>query len=371
MSSPTSLLSVGRPFHVDATCVDLSVGFVARAGRRPLRRIPAACRHTAPWHRAWLVLWIAAASLAGCASEDPGQPDRHLAPPDDLRRFLTDEAAAQLDSRGTFVLAATAAADELPANDAEQLADVYLRHIAPMLKAALELDRGTVIELSQLRRCGQTLYAESAFEPLNDAAPDQLKRVYGSWWLIGFCGQGGDIEVSVGVSALATHVRIASSGDLVFGGPQGNEFFSLGVPSGWASPVGESPERAAGRAATRAGRLVTRAPRLLAPDPAVAYPQGALWQVDLDRGIRLRNRVEATSRLFSGLGGEIGRALRTGRRSDRAAVVAESVVQPEGAEASVPVVPADPRGPIGVERIHVRRRSDRPIRFDSALVATP
>ena len=209
------------------------------------------------------VLLVGFVFLVACSGQPAAlSPESDLSPPGDIRGYVTPDLASLLDNQGHFMMVVQPGSDEISAEQAEALADGYLRNNVPMLLEALQNDRGGPIDLTLLTRCRQTLYAESAFERLDGAAPETLRRAYGPYWIVAFCGShgAGDIQVSIAVSALATQVSLDSEGRIAFNGPTGNVFFTLGVPPGWSTAVGEAPERAAMRVSQRGQARVSRVP---------------------------------------------------------------------------------------------------------------
>jgi hypothetical protein len=249
--------------------------------------------------------------LAACGDQrldDFSAPSR-----DELQQVLVGGAATRLDAQGRFSLSTTAGAGELSQAQARELATAYINVAGPSFSRRLTKDRGSLVDVKSLRQCGDPLYATTPFQQMASDVPTDLQRKYGSWWLVGFCGRGGTTEVSVAVSALATGLSV-ENGQIRFGTSDGNEFFTLGVPAEWDSPVGLSPERAVMRVSHRTGRRVSDAPRLIAADPRVAYPQGAVWRVGLESSVRFHTtktqRVIQETVLYAGIHQDVGKLPR-------------------------------------------------------------
>jgi hypothetical protein len=219
------------------------------------------------------------------------------------------------------------------------------------------------------------LYAASPFEPVTGNVPGAVKRRYGPWWLVGFCGNGGSIEVSVAVSSLATELSV-ENGRINFGRSDGNEFFTLGVPPEWDSPAGLSPERAVMRMSHRTRRRINDVPALIAADPRVSYPQGAVWRVGLESPVRLHasksKRVLDADAVYAGLHEDVGKKPR--ELADDALVLrVPASEQPSEFQSTFSYFENGARltdRPVsGVTT--VRRRADSPIVFEPATSEEP
>ena len=246
----------------------------------------------------------AATACADQRGEGPAAPSR-----DELQQVVTGEAATGLDETGHFRLAGSSSPEDISSSHARDLASAYIATAGYSIRRTLERDRGGSVDLENLQACGPVLYAASAFKPLSSDVPRAYQRYYGSRWLVGFCGKGGGVEVSIAVSALADELSVVD-GKIDFGMSDGNEFFSLGVPSAWDGPVGLSAERAVTRMSRQTGRRIREIPTLIAADPRRAYPQGAVWRIHLETPVKLRGkksgRVAEEQILYAGLHEDVG-----------------------------------------------------------------
>jgi hypothetical protein len=301
----------------------------------------------------------------------PSMPTR-----DELQTVLVGEAATGIAPDGSFNLASRLPADgELSESQARTLATAYLALAGPMIRRSLEKDRGGPIEVKALRQCGRALYAASPFETLGSEVHGAYRRVFGSWWLVGFCDTGGGLQVSVAVSALATGVRL-KDGRIDFGTSDGNEFFTLGVPPEWESPAGLSPERAAVRIGNKTGKRITQVPELIAPHPQLAYPQGAVWRLRLESPVRARGnktgRASTPTEVFAGLHQDVGykaravgedeQILRVPTADQPAELTFKYRYGKNGSKLSDPPV-------TGTSVL--RRRSDLPVFLETATIEEP
>jgi hypothetical protein len=231
-------------------------------------------------------------------------------PPTVLRAVPTSQAASSLNNQGQFNLSGPAVgARELSSTQALQIAAAWAREFAPKIRRTLERERGGPIAFNRLRPCGRPLYAESAFEPLPSDLPAGIRRAYESKWLVGLCA-GNELQVSLAIAAGAADLRVVD-GAIQPGAERGGEFFSLGIPSTWESPVGLTPERAAQLVGQATGRRIARAPRLIAASPRAAYPQGSTWEFELESPVLVRgasSRVNRqTDRIHAGFHTRVGR----------------------------------------------------------------
>jgi hypothetical protein len=208
-----------------------------------------------------------------------------------LLAHVTGAAAAQVGPDGLFQLTAPTSRSgqpEITEARARELARAFIRTFAEQLSPTMQSDHGGPIDMASLVPCGRVYYAESAFEPLPLEVPRMYHRVYGSWWLVTFCGPGNVRQVSLAVSALATDLGIRADGLLAYPPESGGAFVHpLGIPRREfhrALPV--EPERAVELVARLTGRRVAEPPRLITPGPHY-YPQTARWRLALDARARV------------------------------------------------------------------------------------
>jgi hypothetical protein len=317
---------------------------------------------------------ILVATLPACSDQAdvaPSAPTR-----EELRNVLTGDAATRVAPDGSFNLSSRLHTDsELSESQARSLATAYLRQAGPMIRRSLEKQRGSSIKLDALRQCGRGLYAASPFEVLGPEIHGAYRRVFGSWWLVGFCGSGGGLEVSVAVSALAIELTVKDD-RVDFGSSSGTEFFTMGVPPEWDGPAGLSPERAAVRIGNKTGKRITQVPELIAPHPKLAYPQGAVWRLRLEGPVRARGnktgRASTTTEVFAGLNQDVGyKAHAVGEEEQ----ILRIPTADQPAELTFTYrysrngrTPSDP--PVTESGV-LRRRSDRPVFLETATIEEP
>ena len=233
-----------------------------------------------------------------------------------------------------------------------------------MIQDALETEHGAAIKFGELRSCGRALYAESPYEPLDPSVHKAFHNQFGPKWLIGLCNRYGRLAVSLAIAARATELRVDDD-VLRVAQSAGNEFFAMGVPSDWDSPVGLSPEMAVALAAVSSRRVI-EVPRLIAASAAEAYPQGSYWLVDLDGDARLREtqsgRDRVTAIVYFGLGASVG--ARSGILGSRACVPRD----PQPLTETASYVQPSPTGASSTVIVTAHRRPEMPIRFAQATL---
>lgn len=236
--------------------------------------------------------------------------DANTPPAERIAQSVVGAARAALQDDGRFALVTPVRPNEITAIRAQQLALAWAKDIGPQLRNSLEEEHDAKIDFAKLRPCGRVFYADTPFEPVSADIPLGVRRWVASHWLVGLCGPNGELTVSLAVAALATDLEIVG-GSLGLSQPDGgNEFFAMGVPADWDSPVGLSPERAVAQLAEATGKRVTAVPTLLGAAPAEAYPQGAVWRLDVESPASLKtlsNRaLPAEATVYVGLANRIG-----------------------------------------------------------------
>jgi len=216
--------------------------------------------------------------------------------------FVTPEVAANLDADGRLILSGPL---ELPypqitAERARELAEAFRVIHLPMIVQVMEKDRGAGINVSQLRVCGRTYYAEPTVEPLPPTVGGAFRRAYGPHWVVSLCGRSGVPEVSVSVAAYATDLGL-EDGRLIYPQFEGGMFFSsVGIPVGSPEGVPGYPESAVASVATKTGVRVSKTPRLVTLPRTMA--QLSYWTLELERPAIVRSlttgRARADANIF-------------------------------------------------------------------------
>ncbi|MBI4502880.1 MAG: hypothetical protein HY700_17170 [Gemmatimonadetes bacterium] len=209
----------------------------------------------------------------------------------DLRAAVTGAAASALAISGARFEAIPAnkvSPSEISEAAARELAVTFVRQAGPLLRSGLERDHGGPIDISTLSPCGPAYYAETpnhvVIEDNDEGANSIAYTAFGSWWIFGFCGPQGDLQVSEAVAAM-TRAKIVS-GHLE--GLNGMDQFMKGIPAEWDSPVGFSAERAVLRIARRTGRRIAAVPRLVRRSGFI--PQNAIWQLRTEGPVQMTLR---------------------------------------------------------------------------------
>ena len=268
-------------------------------------------------------VWLVAGAASACGE----RASPLAAPADDAARLasrLTAEAASQLGSDGLLNLATAVqgTAPEISESRARELALVAGRSFGPMMRPALEADHGGPIDFGTLAVCPRAYYAASPVEPLPPDIPSYYHRLFGPRWLVSLCDRGGEQQVSIAVSALATELNIAN-GQLIYGGDSqhGAEFEILGIPRSLGElPI--SPERAVLLATDVAQpRRIAKVHQLVVPVPGTGFPQTAHWQLDLESFVPLRVAT-ADASVTDRVVGQVLVGLKKFRKGNRVRVAA-------------------------------------------------
>ncbi len=233
--------------------------------------------------------------------------------PVDVRRYVSEALAAQLDSRGRFMLP-TPPPGAYPQVTPAEAAALALRagQIAGQsasFRSRLEDMRGAKIEFSKLTVSSRVYYAATPYEPIPATFHAGLRNFYGPYYLVEL-EVGSKPVVSVAVAAYG-EARVRD-GRLVFPDRvpllHGNEFQVQGIPREKKYSVPLSPERAVALVGSRTGARIVEIPELIRPE--VYYvSQFARWKITLDRPVVVRGPESTQSRcvrhLFVGLWGAI------------------------------------------------------------------
>jgi len=312
----------------------------------------------------WLVM--------ACSDANTAVLPSHIATRGRLMASLTPEVAARLDRDGRFDLSNASTGSQFPEitqSQANLLAATWLQMFGQRVRTYLEKQHGAVVPFKQLRQCGRTLYARSAFAAIPSELPVPYRKPYGPWYLATFCDATGSPSVSVAVSAWNTDLQIV--GDRIeFPAQSGNEFFPMGIPAGTIGEFPTTPENAVVLAA-QTGQAISGVPELVMPVNTVGPPQGARWSVQLNQPVRVRGSHQgdvSVSKVYVGP----ARATKAGM----------SLFVPEITQPSTVIVPWTPLGQRGetgeafkqrvsqiVNGAVVPRRIDTPLLFDIAVPA--
>ena len=215
------------------------------------------------------------------------------------RAAVTGAAAAALRPEGTFELPDSVVhpPGQLSREDAQLVADDYLRTIGSGYGGIWSKDHGAPIETRALVRCGPPLYARSAYQPITAEVSPMTRRMLGPHWVVAFCEQGKPSAILT-FSALTTDLR-ASSREVRMHALSEADFMSFGYPAA-ANPDMFSPEGAAQIAFARTGRRVRTVPDLInsLPPESAAVPR---WRVTLESPVVVRSATDTTRRSRSTL----------------------------------------------------------------------
>lgn len=250
-----------------------------------------------------LFIWLAMASQLGC--DEVGES---AAPEIGARQFdvnmtsyITSALRTALDPSGSFRFpepeAPPGGPPILTSLQAAELAVAYARQFAPYIRSSLEKDHGGPIDFESLEVDGQTLFVESAYEPLPEGTYMPFQKAAGPYYLFTL-QEGGQPTLSVAVSAYATDLRI-ENGRVLLPKISGNEFRMNGINPTTGLGVMTTPELAVQRASQTIGALVNSLP-VLRSRGMYWSPQLAYWEVELDRSmpVRVEGRGTSTNRAY-------------------------------------------------------------------------
>lgn len=214
--------------------------------------------------------------------------------------ILTDAAKVSLSDVGTFILAHAVLDPSIPeieGGSARALAAGFLKQYGEFFHGPLEKDRGASINLSRLRACNRTFYAEGAYKAVPVATPAVIRKAMGPQWIVQFC-EGATPEVAVYISAYATDAELSPKGDGLSRLGEAN-FVLQGMPVGIEIPA--SPEFAALRVSQLTQRRVAGAPTLVMR-PSPKGPALAVWRIMLESPARVSrgNRNWPAGEIFAG-----------------------------------------------------------------------
>lgn len=321
--------------------------------------------------RAVVRAMVLSALLPSAACTAP--TERSTSPPVEgvgLDQLVAGDAAAHLGRDGLFSLSSpvlgTLGVPEIDEPRARRLAEAFVRQHLDGLRAELTRRRGAPVDpAGSLTLCGRVYYAASPFA----SVPSQLPRIYwpiiGPWWLVQFCGNGGESQVLISVSAFADDIEIRDDGTLVYPRIYGAEFEAGVIRPGGDEAAPITPERAVEIAAGATGRRVVGIPTLVAPSPHYV-PQMAHWRLQLDRPVNAR-------RADNGEQTAVGEVFVSASRGQ------VHVLFPRGAQPvefrlpwqALPQLGTRPNPqalPRPVFIAHIPRRPDVPIEFDTLTV---
>ena len=307
------------------------------------------------------VLVSAAVYVCACSEPRSTSPDGTVG-----ADLVTAAVASQLDASGHFRLprVSPGRSGELTASRAELLGTAFLHQLGPMIQGSLEGDHGGPINVKALSVCGRTLYASTAYEPVDsqvsaNAMGRVYERIFGPWWLVTFCDRGGELQVGLAVSAYATDLRIEADGQLNLPLIGGEWFHWEGIPKAAAGEWPASPEHAVQMAAKLTGRRVATLPEFIAPGITGGSPFHGHWRMGLDGSAEYRRvdtgaQVRAEDSYIGNAPGAIAPA-----------AFLPTPEQPEGKvfRYRTNAVIGAPAQPPEYAASYVRRRSDVPVDF--------
>ena len=225
-------------------------------------------------------LAVASPFLSACTL-DQGSMSPASAPA--ITAFVSGAALEAVDARGRFVLRSPGR-DTLSETQATALADAYLHTYGVMAVGRYRRETGVQFELAEARPCGPAYLTTSPYESVSGGSI-QTQRYFGPHWLVTFCLAGNRPIVCVSVSALALELIGKDLRDPNVGIQPGDFREESIRPTMAGAPV--SPELAVKTVAEMLDRRITTVPVLLQP-PLPFISQLALWQVSLDRPVRVR-----------------------------------------------------------------------------------
>lgn len=231
--------------------------------------------------------------LAACSSTGPSTV-RPLTRIDPI--WVTGRAAARLQPNGRFAIGDLVSPEsgELAQTQAADLATVVVHDLASGvggLAEAVQQQHGGSLDFRSLSRCNRVLWQKYPWVVAANG-PQYLRNAYGNHFWFEFC-------TSSGVSALFQEVAAnsgatVSNGSLVLPSGSGNDFFTSGIPLDGSWEV--SPEVAVAALVQVLPRKVesigdfTGCP--LSTPPICSGREGYLWQLYVDRPIRVRRKSD-------------------------------------------------------------------------------
>lgn len=257
--------------------------------------------------RRWLpIMALVLASLASGCDRELSAPAPLL--PDNLRSYVTGDAAANLTPQGSFVLPPPAPEpySQLTPEQAAGLALLFAKTFGPYIREYLERYHGRAINFSTLRVGSPAYYASTPYAPTPDTVDPGTRNVFGPFYLVYLVAPDGRPVI---VAEVAARTEITTeNGQLKFPLSYGNDvrLEAVGPGRGYMTPP--SPERAVQIAGSATGAHAKMVPELLLPD-RFHTPAHARWRVTLDRPVTVRGRRTGVTRserdLYVGLDGDL------------------------------------------------------------------
>lgn len=204
-------------------------------------------------------------------------------------QHLTRDVAAQLNSSGRFARAIVPAQPfpQISYLQAERIADAYVRTFGVLSERGWSVDAGARVDSRKLRRCGPTLFAQSAYGLTGQPLPTPLRNFIAGSFLTHFCSAEGIPQLFVAVSEAARDLAITVDGRLKFP----SDIDPSHLIHGQVIPreVGRdfavvSPERAAELVHQASGRRVAEVP-LLVRAPFPLSPMFSRYRVKVDGAV--------------------------------------------------------------------------------------
>jgi hypothetical protein len=225
---------------------------------------------------------FAAIAVAAC-TEVPTDPVFISRP--DIRAVVTSEIRPLVDGEGQFLSQPAEAPpfEIISPEEATALARAQIRMAGVMFAPWHEKRLGETVPMERLEPVGTPILGQTPYAPLPATIPAPYQRVVGPHYIV-YIGDGSRIWMTVAVSALNHHLELVSPDMIQYPIEQGNEFFPEPATLD-GTPL--TAEQAALTAAERTGALVGAVPRFLLP-PRPFIPQLGVWEVRLDRAVRVR-----------------------------------------------------------------------------------
>jgi hypothetical protein len=237
-----------------------------------------------------IVAAIAAITLVGgCEQADaPIAGPASMSPPAAVRRYVTGDAAAALNSSGRFAFAAPSPPDSRPIitpGRAAELALASVRTWGPSFREEWVAERGRSFDFQSLTADSRILFVKSPYGRFPDGYHPAYARLYGPYYIVQLKSGSATIML-VSVSAYATDVKIDGRGIVHRPVERGMEFVHQILPEAHQDWF-VSPEAAVERVGRETGARIDRRPELVRINKD-NIPSSAVWKLSLDRDVDVK-----------------------------------------------------------------------------------